>query len=316
MKKIAVLLLLAVSLPAAKASTKVVYGQDNRKDLYSVRNPLHLQLAASTAGMVRMGQLSRAGQGLFDLQGAPTLERSHNVCASEKFASQPVAPACSGFLVGPDLLVTAGHCYISKDETPADRCKSNVWIFDYGYKNIMSNPTRNISINNVYLCKQVLHAERNNTMDYAIIRLDRPVVGRAPLKFRKSGKISNGTPLVVIGHPSALPQKVSDGGKVIRNIESTRFSTSLDTFHGNSGSAVFDARTGQVEGILIMGKNDYVPSNPKDPKSCMVVNTCDELARNCKGGVEGGPVLFGEIVLRIETIASKINSALSTSARR
>ena len=117
---------------------------------------------------------------------------------------------------------------------------------------------------------------------------------------------------MVIGHPTGLPTKISANGKVNLNTEVTRFSTSLDTFHGNSGSAVFDAVTGQVEGILIMGKNDYRPSILSNPNSCQVANLCDESANNCSAGLESGVIGHGEVVLRIEKLKTLITKALAT----
>jgi V8-like Glu-specific endopeptidase len=294
----------------AFAGVKVIYGQDNRKDVYQVHNPLFLKLAKSTAGMIPVNLFKRSAEAnCFDLHGTPSLEAGQNVCPSESFSQQPLAPSCSGFLVGPDTLITAGHCYKSFD-TPENVCKDFAWVFEYDVKSPTHNPTQNIPLNNIYLCKQVLSAELNYNYDFAIIKLDRKVVGREPLKFRSSGKISNHTQLVVIGHPSGLPMKISDGGKVTKNNEYTRFSTTLDTFHGNSGSAVFDAKTGLLEGILIMGKNDYQPSIPGNPNSCMVVNKCDDFGNNCSAGTDTGPVAYGEIVLRINSFQKDLNSAL------
>lgn len=310
MRQLLALTTLTLLTTSAFAEVNVIYGKDNRQDIYEVRNALHKKLARSTAGMINIGHFARSSkENYFDLKGTNTLERGANVCSSEAFSQQHTAPTCTGFLVGPDTLVTAGHCYKSFS-TPEQVCKAFAWVFDYELKSSRHNPNRDIPINNVYLCKKVVAAELTSTLDYAVIKLDRPVVGREPLKFRTSGKISSNTSLVVIGHPTGLPTKVSPGGKVTRNSESTRFSTTLDTFHGNSGSAVFDASTGLVEGILIQGKNDYIPSKKDDPKSCLVVNKCDDNGNNCEGGAEPGPVQWGEVVLRITSVTAKINTAL------
>jgi V8-like Glu-specific endopeptidase len=305
-------LTLSTSLFAGPDETNVVYGTDNRKDLYEVSNPLYKRLAASTAGMVDMRFFTKgASPSTFDFRIKLTLEKIENLCPNEKFAQQLVGPQCSGFLVGPDTLVTAGHCYFAQN-TPKENCDSAVWVFDYAMKSAYSNPTVGIPRNNIYLCKQVIAGTfGKGNGDFAIVKLDRPVVGRAPLKFRQSGNISVGTPLVVIGHPSALPQKISDNARVLKNNDAQIFSTNLDTFHGNSGSPVFDARTGTVEGILIMGKTDYYPSNPKDQKSCKHLNKCDESAMNCSAGPEDGPVKDGEAVYRITRIADLIKKALA-----
>lgn len=310
MKLISAIATLIMTL-SAYAGPKVIYGQDDRKDVYQTSNALHLTLSKSSAGMIKKSMFVKGAlANTFDLQNTATLERAANVCTTEKFSQQALAPICSGFLVGPDTLITAGHCYNSFD-TPDNVCKSFAWVFDYEMKSASHNPTKNISIANIYNCKSVSSIQRDSLYDFAIIKLDRKVVGRAPLKFRASGKLSNTTSLVVIGHPTGLPTKISANGKVTLNSELTRFSTTLDTFHGNSGSAVFDAKTGQVEGILIMGKNDYRPSLLANPRSCQVSNICDESANNCSAGVETGTVGHGEVVLRIEKINAQITKALA-----
>jgi V8-like Glu-specific endopeptidase len=299
-----------MTIPAL-AGVDVIYGTDDRKDIYEVSSALHLKLAKSTAGMIKKSMFVRGAKAMsFDLKEVHSLERLANVCSSEKFSQQPLAANCSGFLVGPDTLITAGHCYNTFD-LPENVCKDFVWVFDFDMKSANHNPTKNISINNIYNCKQVVAVQRDALYDFAVIKLDRKVIGREPLKFRTSGKISLNDPMVVIGHPTGLPLKIAGNGKVTSNSELTRFSTNLDTFHGNSGSAVFNATTGQVEGILIMGKSDYLPSNPSNPKSCKVNNICDNSAQNCKAGAESGPIQYGEVVLRIEKITSFISKSLS-----
>lgn len=309
MLKIAALTLV-VSAPvlATTPDMDVVYGEDNRLDLYQVSSSLHKRLSGSTAGMIPINLFKKTADKTFDLSGTKTLGQAQNLCSGEAFASQPVAPVCSGFLVAPDLIVTAGHCY-KTFSTPENVCKSFAWVFDYAKTSAGHNPTKKIAQDNIYLCKSIVAAELSATMDYAIIRLDRKVTGRAPLTFRSTGKVAASTELVVIGHPTGLPTKVSPKGKITKNTQATSFATTLDTFHGNSGSAVFDAKTGMVEGILIQGKTDYRPSIKGNTNSCQVVNRCDDNARNCEAGEEGGPIAHGEVVLRITTIASKISTA-------
>lgn len=309
MKKLLVLGTLLLTAQSTFAGILGVYGQDDRKDVYQVTNQLHLKLAQATAGLVHKGLFTKgASSTLFDMKGNPTLTEAQNLCTSERFGNQLLAASCSGFLVGPDTLVTAGHCY-KTEKIPGQTCRDQVWVFDYNMKSATTNPTKNISINNIYSCKSVAFAQLDNNLDYAIIKLDRKVVGRTPVKYRTTGKIADKTSLVVIGHPDGLPTKIAANGKVNYNAEPTRFATNLDTFHGNSGSAVFDSVTGQVEGILIMGKTDYLPSIPSNPKSCTIVNKCDDGAKNCR--VKERFETNGEIVLRITEIQALIAKALA-----
>lgn len=314
MKYILALTTLAVLSQTALASNKsmeVVYGPDNRQDIYQVRNSQHLQLAQSTAAMINARQFQKSAKpNFFDLIGTQSLERAMNICPTEAFSQQQIAPNCSGFLVAPDVIVTAGHCYKSQG-TPEQVCKSFAWVFDYNMKSPTHNPTRDIPVSNIYLCKQVVAAQLDQRMDFAVIKLDRPVVGRLPLKFRTAGKVSDRAQLLVIGHPTGLPTKVAAGAKVTKNSDPTKFSTTLDTFAGNSGSAVFDAATGLVEGILIQGRTDYNVSQRTNPSSCQVVNRCDENVQNCDfvGNDNLGGVQWGEVVLRINNIVPQIKQA-------
>ncbi len=128
--------------------------------------------------------------------------------------------------------------------------------------------------------KSIVARDLNNRTknDFAIIKLDRPVAGRTPLKVRTSGKVDASSELIVIGHPSGLPSKVTEGGSLRLNDNGVYFVANLDTFSGNSGSVVLDAKTGIVEGILVRGENDYIPG---PGGSCNVVNVCEE--GKCRG---------------------------------
>lgn len=299
---------LAHSLVASTEQIDVIYGSDNRKDYYEA-DLAQRSISASVAGLVSLNRFSKGRvSNTFDIASV-SLEDAMNLCPSEKFSDQMIAPNCTGFLVGPDIMVTAGHCYLMKS-TAEERCQNSVWVFDYSQKSRYSNPTKGIPLQNIYACEKVLAAKYDGVNDFAIIKLSRRVTGRKPLRVRTTGKISSSTSVMVIGHPSGLPMKIADQGKVTYNSVKETFSTTLDTFHGNSGSPVFDARTGIVEGILTQGKTDYIPSDVKDANSCMVVNTCDNNAKKCQTPHEGGSVAHGEVVYRITNISRILETLL------
>ena len=50
-----------------------------------------------------------------------------NLCKEERFREQPIGAFCSGFLVGPDLIVTAGHCIKNSNDLANTR-------FVFGYR--------------------------------------------------------------------------------------------------------------------------------------------------------------------------------------
>jgi len=263
-------LTLSLSL-AISANDKVVYGDDDRLDLFETTNPLHLELAKSTAAMIEASELTSIGEN-YKITGETLQERG--ICASAKFAKQITSAMCSGFLVGKDLLVTAGHCV----RRQAD-CDTYAWVFDYGVDSA-DKAEFTVAKSSVYRCKKIISQtlDRATMDDFALIRLDREVTDRTALKFRKDGKVQDGRPMVVIGHPTGLPTKVAAGAIVRNNANPYYFVSNLDTFGGNSGSAVFDAETGTVEGILVRGENDYVYDYNQ---GCRVPQQCTN--EGCRG---------------------------------
>jgi V8-like Glu-specific endopeptidase len=306
MKFIAItIMMMSTAAFAADNKSTVVYGEDNRKEVYQAE-PLHQKLANSTAGMVAKYMFDRDGDD-FNIKHRMTLEEGLNICPTERFAQQPLLANCSGFLVADDVLVTAGHCYKGMAH---DACNTHVWVFGL---ELTARDTINldkINKDNLYKCKQVVKATLNNEQDFAVIKLDRKVKGRTPLKFRKKGKVDSKSEMLVIGHPSMLPTKVATGGTILLNFDKYQFTTSLDTFQGNSGSAVFNADSGLLEGILVSGKTDYIPSVETDEESCQVVNTCDMNGNNCVGTDPGSLRVPGENVTRITTLVKYIEEAI------
>jgi V8-like Glu-specific endopeptidase len=273
---------------AEAARRKVVYGADNRVEVNEAINPLHNKLALSTAVQIDKKFLKTEEGSDVVLVDRTSLTDRMNICSTERFASQPSVGNCSGFLVAPDLLVTAGHCMVPTVEAVND-CSRYSWVFDYNIENATAG---SVSAENIYNCKEVLEQSLDSSKlaDFALIRLDRAVTGREPVKFRSEGKIEDGKELVVIGAPSGLPTKIADGATVQRNTHEEFFVADLDTFGGNSGSAVFDAETGVVEGILVRGARDYVPNYSL---GCYVVNVCQTM---------GGYGCGGESVSRITRV--------------
>ena len=253
------------------AREKVIYGDDNRHELYQEKNATIAALADSTAAVLEEASVGPNVGGYREIKGI-TFQKQNSLCADEPFAQQITAAFCSAFLVAPNAVATAGHCIRS-----AKDCSTTMFAFGYSYKTAASNPKR-VPAGEVYRCKQIIRREENSgAADFAIIQLDRVVSGHAPLSVRKTGKIGNGEPLVVIGYPSGLPLKIADGARVRDTNPAQFFIANLDTYGGNSGSAVFNTVTKVVEGILVRGEQDFA----LDPKGCMRSNKCASDA--CRG---------------------------------
>lgn len=246
---------------------RVIYGEDNRMDLFQVQDPGLRSIASSTAAMMNKSALKKVGTVYQLISG--TFGQEFRLCTSEPYFNQPSAAMCSGFLVGQDLLATAGHCISSSD------CSTMAFAFGYAMRSSTEAP-QSIPEEDVYFCKAVIAREYTPRQDYSLVQLDRPVRSRLPLKLADRG-VRAQDPLVVIGHPSGLPTKVA-GGAIVRSQREGYFVANLDTYGGNSGSAVFDANTLEVTGILVRGEQDfrYDSSN-----KCYRSNQCSNLG--CRG---------------------------------
>jgi len=233
----------------------VIYGEDNRIDTVESKNSFHKKLAAGTAAHILRSEIRLVnGKATFEdyvLGDFISGNLGGEMCDDERFKKQVAYSNCSGFLVAPDIIVSAGHCF------QGNECSTYDWVFNYKTAKA-GDLTVTINEDDVYHCKEVISAEgprMGRGTDYAVIRLDRPVKGVTPLKVAAKSP-SVGTPLVMIGHPSGLPQKIADGASV-KKILAKGFNANVDAFGGNSGSAVFNEKTGEVVGILVNGANDY-----------------------------------------------------------
>jgi hypothetical protein len=269
MKKIFPLMLLSFSVLAANPEMDVIYGDDNRMDVYESPDALLVEASRSTVAMIDTQNLRLTPSG-YQIIGMTLKDRG--ACSKERFAHQFSVAKCSGFLAAPNVIVTAGHC--AKANTT---CPTGKWVFDYKSASENKNSVI-IPRSSVYSCKRILSRALDpvSKQDYTVIELDRAVTDRGPLPFRKTGSVNPGDSVAVIGHPVGLPTKISDHAAV-RRVTPVYFVANLDTYHGNSGSAVINTSTGVVEGILVRGDNDFV----KDRSGCQVSKVCPD--DGCRG---------------------------------
>lgn len=272
--------LILLALPfSGYAKSKSIYGDDNRKDYFETSRERQA-LADSVVSLWDVSKVSEVKSGGYLLSGRPFADKIFNreggkLCPSEPFLDQPIGAECSGTLVGEDLVMTAGHCINSQHE-----CDEMKVVFDYNIKTRGGKAPSMVPASSVYSCKSIVASknERGGTLigekiapsyDYAIIRLDRKVTGHKPLPIDRKGGLKNGSPLFSIGHPVGLPAKIADDASVLDIREGdTFFMANLDTYGGNSGSGVFSAETGLLEGILVRGREDF----RQTPAGCYLSN--------------------------------------------
>lgn len=264
-------------IPEIKEEPKVIYGEDDRKELYELDFDW-LKVSRSVFALVSKGDVVENDK-TYSLS-SKLFSESYKLCLEEPYRDQPNPVFCSGFLVDKDIAVTAGHCII----TDAD-CEDAYFMFDFDLK---FSPIVNLDIHKtkVYSCKKIIARHVNNFgADYAVIKLDRKVWDREPLKLTTT-KIAKGEKVSVIGHPMGLPKKYAEG--TVRDFSfETHFDTNLDTYGGNSGSPVFYTKTKEVAGILVRGSADLQWDYTE---KCYNSNVCPE--DGC----------FGESVTKIKKV--------------
>jgi V8-like Glu-specific endopeptidase len=82
----------------------------------------------------------------------------------------------------------------------------------------------------------------------------------------------------ILGYPSGLPLKYTDGIVLDNKVNAVYFRTNADTYGGNSGSPVFNSQ-GALEGLLIQGHKDYA----RTPAGCIASVKCLTGGNNCAG---------------------------------
>ncbi|MDO8804305.1 MAG: serine protease [Elusimicrobiota bacterium] len=268
--------LLALPLLSFAEEGKSIYGKDNRLEYFQA-GQIVKTLSDSVVSLWKSASVEIA-EGKAKLKTVNFGDRL-NLCPGEKFREQPIGAFCSGSLVGPDLVMTAGHCI--KD---AASCADAKMVFGYNIRKDGEAAVTTLPASEVYGCAKIIKrflggepGSANPTgqslgPDYALIQLDRKVSGHKPLPVNRGANLKKDDSILVIGHPVGLPLKISGGAKVRDFSKVGYFVADLDTFGGNSGSPVFNTNTLKIEGILVRGDEDFVDS----PAGCTTMATYEQ----------------------------------------
>ncbi|MDP7640127.1 MAG: serine protease [Candidatus Hydrogenedentes bacterium] len=253
----------------APSESKEIYGADDRIDLFEDPDPAVRALADSVAGLFASYNAPDRADGGVDFVFDPRDGDDYWLCGDERFFDQPTAAYCTAFVVGPDLIATAGHCVSS-------------WNLEFvrvvfGFEMIdAETPVTSVGPERVYRIVEVVAVEDTLFNDYAVLRVDRAIVspGAAPLSLQADAIVRSGTRVGVIGHPQGLPMKIAFGEDTAVRLSfppSSQFSANFDASGGNSGSPVFNQETGEVEGIYVSSLvNDFV-----DELDCFRLNALE-----------------------------------------
>jgi V8-like Glu-specific endopeptidase len=241
--------------------TPHIFGDDDRKDISEVNNKAIRALSKSVAALIHVENLKPIKSGMFQPEGE-TLGKLYNLTRGvfeNKFRDQPSIARCTGFLIDDKHLMTAGHCI--EDKKSLDE---KLWVFEYQLSPKIKNSVQSVSEKNIYktlrITEEYFHPFDLDThfQDYAVIELDRVVEGRKPFDFnRQKRHLLENQNVALLGFPSGLPLKLTDGGIIRRTEEDHTIYTNVDAFAGNSGSPLFLMNTLEVVGILVRGPRSY-----------------------------------------------------------
>ena len=256
---------------ALREMQTVIYESDDRQDLFEVNDQAVLAVSRGVVALVWKSALRNNGNGTSTLT-TESFGASKLLCRSEAFFEQPIAAFCTGFLVAPDVVATAGHCVTAENVTEVR--------FVFGFRMIDARHAHTtISNEDIYAGFRVIDRRQEGAgADWALVQLDRAAPSDKVVSIRRQpGRIAGDQQVYVIGHPCGLPTKYAAGARVRFNENAAFFVANLDTYGGNSGSPVFNAETNEVEGVLVRGETDFVSQG-----NCNVSLVCPAGA-SCRG---------------------------------
>ena len=233
-------------LNRVKFAIKAIRDNDNRKDIYQETDTNKIKNAFGVAVMVskfNLGDTTTSGK--VKLLNIERFRDKENLCAKESFGCQPTIGKCSAFAISENYIVTAGHCFKSKNPNTFR------FIFDFKAIGEYNTPTE-IDTCLIYAVKEKPVARLDcGDYDFAIYETYKKIPKKRILCLNTEERTCDSANLYIIGHPNGLPLKIADDAQVMNNTNALYFTANLDAYKGNSGSPVFNTKTHKVEGIFV-----------------------------------------------------------------
>lgn len=270
------------SREVAARGQSVIYGEDDRVEARQYADRRFVELATQVVGALVPRSALRARPQCEWLLEGPGLGEQQRLCPDETLLEQISVAICTATLVGPDVILTAGHCLRYHE------LESLVFVRGYalgaGFPRLQSDQ--------VHELVEVLTSADGGTThepepDVALVR----VLVQSPLAFvdvrGSSSALTPGDGVVVIGTSEGVPIKIDAGGVVFDVAAPDTFEVTSDTFMRGSGSAVFSPQ-GELLGTVVGGNPDY--------------EWDEALACNHRRRIE--PEASAELVVRIDAVRS------------
>ncbi|AFY00640.1 trypsin-like serine peptidase [Bdellovibrio bacteriovorus] len=249
----------------------VIYGEDSIQEVST-----HTRNTRANVALVHSDKWNEIMKG----DAAWTVDEIYGTGQQLPWSDQESKAFCSGTLVAPKMVLTAGHCF-TEDHT----CENTVFVFNDEQK--MEGATARKG----WQCKQIV-AQKNDFqsgLDYALVEVSMPKDEVEPVVMSTIASVV-GDSVYSIGYPLGSLKKTAQG-KVRSVNEMGSLETNLDVFVGNSGSPVFDSKTHDLIGILHGGEDDFQPES--EDGSVQIMKCAED---GCKG----------EFVIPIQKIVADI----------
>ncbi|KAK6075472.1 ATP synthase F1 [Seiridium cupressi] len=172
-----------------------------------------------------------------------------------RYENQPSSakwPVATGWLIRPDLLVTAGHCAFDWAHNMGRLVQAKCYIGYNGHESIHDSRAQ-VQFRQgkkIATTLEWMTAKGNRNFDVAFIQLEQPFTGITPIKFADT-LLSGRSTIGIVGYPGDLrDEKTKEpGAQMYEMFLPTNFNLAesqwrmleyhIDTFGGNSGSPVF-----------------------------------------------------------------------------
>lgn len=278
--------LAAASLTGAFAHAQVGGAQPGLADWVNAcaLNPSTKQearLLEATALVVPAHLLQQNRDGTFHLSNAPL---GAPYCPDSRFFGEIAATAGrTGVLVGEDAILTAPH---GSSFGPGGL--RVIFGLSTAEGPFCQQPNFNsISADDIYTPVDVVMNAYDDAppfTDYAVLRLDRPVAGRSPMRVRRDHALQVGDRGITAGHPLRLSQKVDRATHVRSLAAAGPVFGGLHIGAGSSGSPVYNVDAQLIEVVVARSAGQLASSFDG-------AGQCWRLIHNpAGGGVTNGPI--------------------------